>query len=58
MGGNSSKPGPFSDSISFRPDKISQSASKEIKAIYIDEMAFPLSGLYVIGTECISFFLM
>ena len=53
MGVNSSKNGIFSDSMSFRPDKISKSASKEVKAIYIDPLSLPHSGLYVIGTECI-----
>ena len=52
MGTHLSKTASSSDSVSFKPDKIGKSPSTEIKAIYTDELLFPQSGLYVVGTEC------
>ena len=54
MGTNLSKGKISADSVSFKPDKIKKSPTAEIKAIYADEMLFPQSGLYIVGTECIN----
>jgi len=51
MGAQPSRFGPFQDSVSFKPDKTSQSLNKKIKNIHVDESMFPESGLFVIGTE-------
>ena len=52
MGAQPSRFGPFQDSVSFKPDKTSQSLNKKIKNIHVDESMFPEAGLFVIGTEC------
>lgn len=52
MGHQQSRFGPFQDSVSFKPDKTSQSLNKKIKNIHVDESMFPEAGLFVIGTEC------
>ena len=57
MGGNTSKFGAFKDSISFKSEKLGQSATKKIKGIYLDETLLPDAGIFVVGTECNSLFL-